>query len=185
MEENKNGNKHFYDGIEEQNNPMPDWWVWLFIFCVIFSFIYWLHYVSGSGPTLQQEYAEALQKYHENVEKNTVPVTETEDSLTAYMKSEMAIQEGAGLFAAKCAICHGAQLEGKIGPNLTDRFWTTGNGSRMNIVQTIKEGSPAKGMPPWEAQLKPNEIKSVAAFVYAKIGSNPGNAKAPEGTEVK
>lgn len=185
MEENKGNVRHVYDGIEEQDNAMPGWWVWLFILCVIFGFLYWLHYTSGSGPTLKQEYTEALKEYQLNIEKNAGSVVDTEESLMAFMKGENAIHEGSEIFAAKCAICHGNNLEGKIGPNLTDRFWTTGNGSRMDIVRTITKGSPVKGMPPWETQLKPNEIKYVAAFVYSKIGSNPANAKAPEGTEVK
>lgn len=184
MDDNKNTH-HVYDGIEEQDNPMPGWWVWLFILCVIFAFVYWIHYFSGSGPTLYQEYTEALKEYRENVDKNAGSVVETEESLMAYMKSEVVQTEGAAIFAAKCAICHGEHLEGKIGPNLTDRFWTTGDGSRMAVVRTITKGSPVKGMPPWDTQLKAAEIKSVAAFVYSKIGSNPANPKAPEGNEVK
>lgn len=177
---------HVYDGIIEQNNPMPDWWIWLFILCVAFSFVYWLHYVSGSGPTLRQEYDQALQKFQDDMDRQaSTAQVESEETLTAYMKNEMAIANGAGLFASKCAMCHGENLEGKIGPNLVDTYWTTGDGSRMAILHTIAKGSAAKGMPPWEGLLKPKEIKDVAAFVYSKLGSTPANPKAPEGTEVK
>lgn len=185
MIDNNSKEVHVYDGIQEQNNPMPNWWIWLFILCVIFSALYYLHYASGSGPDLKQEYDIAWQEYKDSVEKNAGNAVETEESLMAFMKSENALQEGQQLFSAKCAICHGASLEGKIGPNLTDNFWTTGNGSRIDLVRVIAKGSPAKGMPPWDTQLKASEIKSVAAFVYSKIGSNPANAKAPEGNEVK
>lgn len=190
MESNNNQNNpqehvHVYDGIVEQNNPMPGWWIWLFIFCIIFAFIYWLHYFVG-GQTLKQEYDQAYKIYLENVDKAaSVAQVETEDTLMAYMKSEMALTNGAAIFSAKCAMCHGEHLEGKIGPNLTDKFWTTGDGSRMAVHHTITKGSSAKGMPPWEGMLKPKEIKDVAAFVYSKIGSNPANAKAPEGNEAK
>jgi cytochrome c oxidase cbb3-type subunit 3 len=68
---------------------------------------------------------------------------------------------------------------------LTDNFWTTGDGSRMAVLHTITKGSAVKGMPAWEGMLKPKEIKDVASFVYSKIGSNPANPKAPEGTEAK
>lgn len=177
---------HVYDGIAEQNNPMPDWWVGLFILCIIFAAIYWLHYQVGGGPTLKQEYAQAMNDYKIEVEKNAGRITvDTEENLMAYMKSENAIHEGGELFATKCAMCHGADLEGKIGPNLTDKFWLIGDGSRLSIVQSIKKGSAAKGMPPWETMLKPNEIKDVATYVYSKIGSKPANPKAPEGTEAK
>ena len=55
----------------------------------------------------------------------------------------------------------------------------------MDIDHTIAKGSAAKGMPPWEGLLKPDELRSVVAFVHSKIGSNPPNPKAPEGNEAK
>ncbi|MBC7743267.1 MAG: cytochrome c [Bdellovibrionaceae bacterium] len=103
----------------------------------------------------------------------------------AFMKGENAVHEGRALFASKCAMCHGENLEGKIGPNLTDAFWTTGDGSRLAVVKIITKGSSAKGMPAWEGQLKSQEIKFVAAYIFSKLGTNPANAKAPEGTEFK
>lgn len=184
--DNKNNTLHVYDGIEEENNPMPGWWSWLFILTAIFSFLYALHYTTGGGPTLKAEYAVALEDYKKEIEKNAASApADTEETLIGYMKNENFIHEGAGLFKEKCAMCHGANLEGKIGPNLTDEFWTTGAGTRLDIVQTIKKGSTAKGMPAWETILKPNEIKNVAAFVFSKIGSDPVNPKAAEGQKVK
>lgn len=190
MENNHNDHDkeqvHIYDGIVEQNNPMPAWWIWLFLFSIIFGFHYWLHYSVADGPTLKQEYDVALKQLQEQADKSaSTAAVETEDSLTVYMKNETAVTNGAAVFTAKCAMCHGDNLEGKIGPNLTDKFWTTGDGSRMAILHTIMKGSTAKGMPAWEGMLKPKELKDVAAFVFSKIGSNPSNAKAPEGVEVK
>jgi cytochrome c oxidase cbb3-type subunit 3 len=185
-EDNSQDTKHVYDGIEEENNPMPLWWVVLFMGTCAFAFLYWLHYFSGSGPTAKEEYSIELANFKSQIEKNAPPLAnETEESLMAFMKGENAIHEGAIIFSAKCAMCHGEKLEGKIGPNLTDAFWTTGDGSRVAVIRTITKGSAAKGMPSWEGQLKSQEIKFVASFVYSKIGSNPPNAKAPEGTEVK
>jgi len=177
---------HSYDGIEEQNNPMPDWWIWLFILCVIFSSIYWLHYQVGGGQSQREEYEKAIARFtKETKDGAALTIVDSEQSLIEYMKNESAVRGGAEMFSSKCAMCHGENLEGKIGPNLTDQYWTAGNGSRMAIVHTIRKGSAEKGMPPWESMLKPNEIKNVAAFIYSKIGSNPQNAKAPEGNQVK
>jgi len=189
--ENKTDNKpdnepHIYDGIVEQNNPMPEWWIWLFIFTIIFAAMYWLHYQVGGGPTLTEEYQQAMQEYKNDIEKNLpqIPV-ETEDTLTVYMKNEMALSEGSKIYAEKCVVCHGVNLEGKIGPNLTDNYWVNGNGSRLSLVGIISKGSAAKGMPPWESLLKPGEIKNVATYVYSKIGTHPPFAKAPDGIKVK
>lgn len=187
MENNNEVEKnHVYDGIVEQNNPMPSWWVALFILSCIFAFIYFIHYESGSGPTLQQEYLVDFKNFKEQLEKKSPPAsTDTEETLKAYMNDESALHEGVLIYKSKCAMCHGEHLEGKIGPNLTDSFWMTGNGSRMAIVHTVTIGSPIKGMPPWQNILKPAEIKNVAAYIFSKLGSNPANPKAPEGVEVK
>ena len=183
MQENDpNETKHVYDGIVEENNPMPGWWVALFILCAIFGSLYWLHYTIGGGETLAEEYRQALSSYQTNLEKSEASgVAETEASLRAFMQNENAVLEGSQLFAAKCAMCHGENLEGKIGPNLTDHYWSTGNGTRMAVVNTVRKGSAAKGMPAWESMLKPAEIKKAAAFIFSKIDSKPANPKAPEG----
>ncbi len=175
-----------FDGIVEENNPMPTWWSWLFILTVIYAFLYWLHYEMGGGPSLKQEYDQALAIYQKNIEKNAAELpTDTEESLTTYMKNEKFLLEGAQIFSDKCAMCHGLSLEGKIGPNLTDEYWVNGTGQRRDIVKVISNGSTVKGMPAWQSLLKPTEIKNVAAFVFSKIGSNPVNPKAPDGLRVK
>ena len=28
---------HVYDGLEELNNPMPRWWMWLFYICLLYT----------------------------------------------------------------------------------------------------------------------------------------------------
>ena len=33
---------HAYDGIREYDNPLPGWWSWLFILCIIFSILYFV-----------------------------------------------------------------------------------------------------------------------------------------------
>ena len=172
---------HVYDGIIEENNPMPGWWIWLFILTMIFGSLYWLHYEIGGAPSLMDEYKVSLAAYKNQVDKNASS-SDTEESLTIYMKNEKSLLSGAAIFKEKCAMCHGENLEGKIGPNLTDKYWVIGNGSRLDILKVIQKGSAAKGMPPWEGLLKPNEVKDVAAYVFSKIGSDPKNAKAPDGT---
>ena len=186
MDNNKENVNHIYDGIVEQNNPMPSWWVWTFILTMIFGFLYWLHYTFGGGPTLQDEYKAELATYEAKAgAAGATAATETEETLEKYFKGETALLNGAKLYKEKCSMCHGDNLEGKIGPNLTDNFWINGKGSRLDIFHVAQKGVPAKGMPPWGGILKPNELKDVAAFVHSKIGSNPANAKAAEGNEVK
>jgi cytochrome c oxidase cbb3-type subunit 3 len=93
------------------------------------------------------------------------------------------VERGKETFVAKCAACHLEHGQGSIGPNLTDKHWIHGTGQLMDIYQAASEGFPSKGMPPWNRQLTPQQLREVAAYVGSIRGLNvPG--KAPEGTEV-
>jgi cytochrome c oxidase cbb3-type subunit 3 len=91
-----------------------------------------------------------------------------------------AIASGQGLYQAKCASCHGRFGEGGIGPNLTDDYWLHGAGI-TNVYKTIKYGVPAKGMLAWWMDLQPEQLQQVASYVMTLHGSNPPNAKGPQG----
>lgn len=177
---------HEYDGIIEHDNPMPTWWLWIFFLTIIFSFIYYIHYELAGGPTLQQELTIAMEQLErqQSAALSSVPL-ETEDSLAAAFSKDGVLELGQGQFASKCAACHGPELQGLIGPNLTDKFWLHGKGTRMDLVKVIREGVPEKGMPPWGPVMKRDEIYAVTAFILSKKGSNPAGAKAPEGDVVE
>jgi cytochrome c oxidase cbb3-type subunit 3 len=106
---------------------------------------------------------------------------ETEESIKAASAKPGLAEVGAAQYAAKCVACHGDQLQGQIGPNLTDKFWIHGKGSHLDIVKVIREGVPDKGMPPWGTVLKKDEVYAVTAYIISKKGSNPKGAKEPQG----
>lgn len=176
---------HDYDGIREYDNPLPTWWLWTFFLTIIFAFLYFLHYQFGGGPTLKDELAVAMKNLEAASAQHAPAVTETEELLAEAMKSPQSVELGATTFAGKCASCHGPQLGGLIGPNLTDNFWLHGKGTRMDIVGVIRKGVPEKGMPPWETLLSKEEVYGLTAYILSKKGSNPANPKAPQGVEVK
>ncbi|MDP8208542.1 MAG: cbb3-type cytochrome c oxidase N-terminal domain-containing protein [Candidatus Electryonea clarkiae] len=91
-----------------------------------------------------------------------------------------AIAGGQKIYAQYCFTCHGAAGEGGIGPNLTDEYWING-GSFPEIIHTIKIGVPVKGMIAWSTQLSPEQILEVGSYVNTLAGTNPANAKAPQG----
>jgi len=176
---------HCYDGIVENDNPMPDWWIWSFLLCIVFALLYSLHYMlAGGGPTLQEELKEAMLELEKH--KTHEPVLdESEQSLEQAMGKDGVANLGATAFAGKCAVCHGPALQGQIGPNLTDAYWLHGKGTRLDIVKAIRQGVPDKGMPAWGPLISKDEIYSLAAFILSKKGSNPGNPKAPQGELVQ
>ena len=92
------------------------------------------------------------------------------------------IEEGKKIYNdMSCFACHGMLGEGNaIGPNLTDENWLNGC-DFASVVSIIKNGNPAKGMTAFKTQLSDSRIQKVASYVMSLKGSNPPNAKAPQG----
>jgi len=88
------------------------------------------------------------------------------------------------VFLEHCAVCHGNAGEGGIGPNMADDYWLHG-GEIKDIFRTVKYGVPDKGMVPWEQTLSPGQIAEVSNFIVTLRGTNPPNAKAPQGEKVE
>ena len=170
---------HKYDGIEEFDNVLPAWWLYIFFGTIIFGFIYFLHYSTGSGPTQRQELQVSLDQIR--ALKKGGP-TYTEEKLAALFDEKLT-HEGREVFAAKCVACHGPAGGGLIGPNLTDKSWIHGQGTRADILKVISEGAPDKGMPAWGEQMAENEILEVASFVYSIKGTFAKDGKPAQGTE--
>ena len=178
---------HKYDGIREYDNPMPGWWVWLFVLCVLFAPAYVLGmYVFDWIPT-----------YEENLAASQADLTDTRmayaeanpgfqtdaRALDGYLGDATLIAAGQGLFMANCAACHGQQGEGLIGPNLTDTYAIHG-GEPDAIFRVITEGVIEKGMTPRGALLPDEERAGVMAYVKSIEGTNVPGGKAPEGDPV-
>jgi len=170
MSDNKFEQKyHEYDGIVEHNNPMPRWWTWSFVATIIFAAAYYYHYeISGKGATLQDELKASMQQLE--VVKHAAKTNNkqlTNEDLLAMAKDPKIIQGGGVVYTGKCAMCHGDQLEGKIGPNLTDATWIHGS-QPTEILKVVHEGVAAKGMPQWDGVLTAEEIDQVVAFIISK-----------------
>ncbi len=163
---------HDYDGIKEMDNPLPNWWLITFFITIFFGFIYWIHYEYGGGITQWAELEKNMAAVQELQKKSGAMVTDTEDELKKLVGDNEVISLGGEVFQAKCAVCHGATLEGSIGPNLIDETWINGTGTLLEIAGIIRKGVLEKGMPSWEGQLKNDEIRAVTAFIGSKIGQN-------------
>ena len=108
----------------------------------------------------------------------------TEAELQGVDHDEKLVAAGLIKFTSTCVACHGDKGEGKVGPNLTDKFWLHGKGTLADIYATIAKGVPEKGMPAWGAMMTPEDVKALAAYVGSIRGKNlPG--KAPQGEAVE
>lgn len=176
---------HEYDGIKEYDNPLPRWWLITFYATIIFAGWYFYNYQFGSGKSLKQELDIAMTEIQSLKQASPQGQVLTEEALAQQMQDPNVLKLGATVFNEKCAACHGQELQGIVGPNLTDKYWIHGKGTRVDIVNIIKVGVPDKGMLAWESLLKNEEIIAVAAYVYSKKGSNPPNPKEPQGTPIE
>lgn len=179
---------HEYDGIQEYDNPLPNWWLMTFLGTIIFSFIYWIHYEFKVGPTQLEELKSDLAMIEAQSKQSThspvaTPV-ETEEDLKKLVSDPNIVNKGRDVFQAKCSACHGQELQGTIGPNLVDEYWIHGKGHLTDIIAVIRKGAVDKGMPAWDTMLKDEEIKSVVAFISSLEGSKPANPKPPQGEKV-
>lgn len=173
---------HEYDGIQEFDNPMPRWWVWLFWGSFYFSVCYllWLH-VYQKGTLVGDEYASDMRTAREEMARREMGSGPTEESLTKLMSNAGVMADAELLFKKSCSPCHSQNGEGLIGPNLTDQYWIHGQGKLMDIFSVVNGGVPAKGMPAWGKQLPPIEVAKAVAYVGTLRGRGlPG--RPPEGT---
>ncbi|MCU7490672.1 MAG: c-type cytochrome [Ignavibacteria bacterium] len=174
-----------YDGIRELNNKIPPWFNILFYGSILFAAIYLMvFHVFGSGQVSQDEYQSEVQEAELQKEilfRQGKLVTEAN---VEELKDAGSLLSGKETFMAKCSVCHGRAGEGVVGPNLTDDYWIHGAGIK-NVFKVIKNGVQQKGMPTWDGQLSPKQIQEVASYVISIHGTNPPNAKAPQGVLVK
>jgi cytochrome c oxidase cbb3-type subunit III len=171
--------EHASDGIQELDNLLPRWWVWLFWICNVFAFLYMLYFhVLNLGYSQAAAYAKEAQA-GEQIKSASLATFESNLSSLEPSKDNAEIERGRNIFITYCAPCHRQDGGGLVGPNLTDDYWIHG-ATYHDSLKTIINGVPAKGMLTWRGVLKPEEIKSVASFIYTLRGSNPPNPKAPE-----
>lgn len=147
---------HSFDGIEEYDNPMPKWWLYLFVGTIIYAAIYAVLYPTlgnyqgllgwSSTGQWEEEVRLADEKYTPIFEDfAAIPIVDL-------AKDAEAMKVGQRIFANNCAVCHGSTGRGSLGfPNLTDDDWLYG-GSPEKIKETLLLGRqgqmPAKGLNP-------------------------------------
>ncbi len=171
---------HEYDGIQELDNKLPRWWVWLFYLTIIFSAIYLIYYhVAHAGDLQAAEYEKEMKA---GAAVKNAAMSQFEAGIPNLQPSADAtvIASGQVIYGKYCAPCHRTDGGGLVGPNLTDDYWIHG-GKYADTVKVIWDGVPAKGMITWKAILKPEEINAVASYIYTLRGAKlatPG--KLPE-----
>ncbi len=173
---------HDYDGIRELDNNLPPWWKYGFYITIVVSIIYFFNYhVFHTGNLQVQEYKqEILDAELQMAEyRKSMPNIIDETNVVAFA-DDISIANGKKNYLARCGSCHGKLGEGKVAPNLTDDYWVHG-GDIKSVFKIIKYGYTDKGMKAWDNEFSPKQINELASFILTLKGSNPPNAKVPQG----
>jgi cytochrome c oxidase cbb3-type subunit 3 len=181
---------HVWDEtLEEYNNPLPNWWRWMFYITIVFALVYLALYPGlGNLPgkfgwsmrgqydaemkAADAKYGPIFQKY-QNMDVKAVAA------------NPEAKEMGQRLFLTYCASCHGSDAKGAKGfPNLTDKNWLWG-GTPEKIEATITNGHdnlmPAKGLKP---DMDGEQIKDVVAYVRSLAGLTHDSIRAQRGKDI-
>ena len=181
---NDNTTGHVWDeDLQELNNPLPRWWMWLFIATVGFAVVYLLLY-PGLGQyqgSFKWSSTGQWQAEQDKARQTMAPVYERFKTMSAadLAKDSQAMGIGERLFVNNCAGCHGSDARGSKGfPNLADNDWLWG---ADKVVETITKGRQGM-MPPMVAAVgTPEDVKNVANYVLSLSGSAHNNIAAELG----
>jgi cytochrome c oxidase cbb3-type subunit 3 len=165
---------HVWDeDLVELNNPLPRWWLWLFIITVVFSLVYLVLYPGFGtwkgtlGWTSQNEHEAQFRLNASRIEQTLAPYAAS--PVSELLANPAALNIGRNLFLNNCATCHGSDGGGAPGfPNLADQDWLWG-GEAEHVVNSIANGRTGI-MPPWGEILGPAGVENVLAYVMGLQG---------------
>ncbi|RYD35695.1 MAG: c-type cytochrome [Verrucomicrobiaceae bacterium] len=181
--------EHEFDGIQEYDQKLPNWWLFSFYGAVVFFIGYWVIYYQ----------TDILRNDHEVITSRIVAIqnakaAELEKTLAALDDSTLVHQwaadpaitaAGEATYLTNCSACHAADLSGKMeaggsmiplpGLPLNDGHWKFG-GKPMEIFKLINEGSPPESdgnngakMQPWGQVLTPKQVAEVTAYLISRV----------------
>ncbi|MBG9390189.1 cytochrome-c oxidase, cbb3-type subunit III [Caenimonas aquaedulcis] len=181
-----NSTGHVWDeDLREMDNPMPRWWMWLFVATIVFGLLYLAAY-PGLGSyegqlawTTRGEHANEMAQAEKELAPLYAQFTARKPEELAGDTNAMAI--GERLFMNNCAQCHGSDARGSKGfPNLADTDWLHG-GSPDKIKETITGGRHAQ-MPAMAAAVgSSDDVKNVANYVLSLSNSPHDSVRAQLG----
>lgn len=156
------------DDLREYNNPLPRWWLNLFIITVVFAVGYLavfpgLGNFSGRfGWTSSGQMQAGLDEL--TARRRAVFAALSGKDIPALARDKSALALGKAVFLNNCAGCHGTDARGAVGfPNLADKDWLFG-GAPEQIVETITHGRHGI-MPPIGAALPAEAQQALLDFV--------------------
>jgi len=177
---------HVWDeDLREMNNPLPLWWVGLFVITIVFALFYLTLY-PGLGSSEGSLTWTSEKQYQQEVSQANADLAPLYARFDAMASEQVALDPqarhiGEHLFLNNCAQCHGSDARGTKGfPNLTDADWLYGGGPEQ-IRASITHGRQGH-MPPMAAAVgSPEDVKNLAHHVLSLSGSPHDSLRAALG----
>lgn len=165
--------EHIYDGIQEYDQKLPNWWLFTWYITIVWWVIAWLaYYQLNVGETDEQKVAHAMAYIEANRNKQLAGIDD--EKLWAMSLDAKVVEAGKATYMTACLACHAPDLSAKLAGNklpglpLNDSEWKHG-GNPTQLLDIVRKGAPdvTKGMPAWEPQLGINRVIEVVAFVLS------------------
>ncbi len=176
----KNGpvlREHVFDGIQEFDQKLPNWWLFTFYSAIIFFVGYWVVYYSTDALLTPAEKIDAKMAAIEKKKSEELEaMLDVLDDvvLVEWSQNSQIVSEGEEIYKINCLACHGPTLEGGIGRSLMDAHWEYG-GKPMDLFSLVLKGSPAEEegfnkakMIPYESVLGAEKIAKTIAYILSK-----------------
>ncbi|MEP2776724.1 MAG: cbb3-type cytochrome c oxidase N-terminal domain-containing protein [Luteolibacter sp.] len=180
---------HEFDGIQEYDQKLPNWWLVIFIAAHVFFVVWWFGYYNLGIARSDEQRIDAAMAVIADAKAKAL------DEMLAKLNDDMLVNEwaadpehvaaGQEIFMTNCIACHGQDLAARIdigggqfvnlpGLSLTDGEWKYGS-KPMDIFKIINEGTPADSpghngakMEAWGQKLPPVQVAELTAFIISK-----------------
>lgn len=162
---------HTYDGIQEFDQRLPNWWLNTLYGAIAFAIVYWFVYqIARVVPPDGTQVDAAMARIAAAKMTSSIDVGD-DGKFWEMSRNGVFVDAGRQTFDSLCATCHTVKLTGGVGPNLVDRAWLHG-GTPKEIFKTVNAGVLAKGMPAWGPVLGQKKTAEVVAYIlsYHKDG---------------
>lgn len=169
--------EHVYDGIQEFDQKLPNWWLFTLYITIVWFVVYWVLYYQVGWFKSDEERIDAKIAVIDGERERQLAeqLAKLDDkSLWEMSRDPAKVEAGRTIFMGKCVPCHGPDLSGfnaglKLpGLPLNDTEWKHG-GNPMDVFNIVTNGSPQieTGMIAWKTQMSPADIAKVVSFVLS------------------
>jgi cytochrome c oxidase cbb3-type subunit 3 len=163
---------HAYDGIQEYDKRLPNWWLFTLYGAILFSVVYWLYYhLSDVGLDQRAVFAREMEAVEAARLASAMGAVD-DGTLWDMSRNATLVEAGRQVYNTNCVSCHLGSLRGKeespvaIGPNLVDDQWIHGP-HPGDVRRVVASGVLEKGMPQWGPVLGDRKVVEVVAFVLS------------------